>query len=102
MLCLRYREIRDGEKIMRKIMQGETKIQRRTEIAHALNKKVSRTTNPFLSLKIDYSGLPGGRGRSFSEENDRFLVCMTDHIGYGRWEELQIQVQIQVQVQTQI
>ena len=28
------------------------------------------------------------RGKQFSEEEDRFLVCMTSHLGYGRWDEL--------------
>jgi SWI/SNF-related matrix-associated actin-dependent regulator of chromatin subfamily A member 5 len=87
----RYRELRDCDKVMRRIEQGETRIQRRIEIANALAKKVAGTKNPWVTLSIDY-GAAGGRGKQFSEENDRFLVCMTNQIGYDRWDELREEV----------
>jgi len=83
----RYREIKDCEKIMKRIEQGEGKIQRRVEIANALSKKVSRCKHPWVTLRVDYgSGI--AKGKQFNEENDRFLVCATNQLGYGRWEEL--------------
>jgi len=87
----RFRELKDWEKIIRRIERGEQQIQRRTEIANALNKKVSRTKNPWVQLRIDY-GSASARGKQFSEENDRFLVCMTNQLGYGRWDELREEV----------
>ena len=76
---------------MRKIESGEAKIQQRIERASALGKKVSRTKNPWLTLRIDY-GSAATRGKQYTEENDRFLVCMTHQLGYGRWEELRDEV----------
>ena len=32
------------------------------------------------------------RGKLFTEEEDRFLVCMTNELGYGNWEELKREV----------
>ncbi|EOD29579.1 hypothetical protein EMIHUDRAFT_468537 [Emiliania huxleyi CCMP1516] len=76
---------------------GEAKIQRRIEIASALAKKVSATANPWVGLRLRYDD---ARGAHFTEENDRFLACMTDQIivcmtnqiGYDRWEELREEV----------
>jgi SWI/SNF-related matrix-associated actin-dependent regulator of chromatin subfamily A member 5 len=30
--------------------------------------------------------------QAFTEEEDRFLVCMTHQLGYGRWEELKYEI----------
>jgi len=86
----RYRELKDWEKIMRRIENGEQKIQRRAEISNYLSKKVTRTKNPWVQLRIDYGGDRPGKG--YSEEIDRFLVCMTNQLGFGRWEELRSEV----------
>ena len=40
-----------------------------------------------MQLRIDY-GSAAARGKQFTEENDRFLICMTNQLGYGRWDEL--------------
>ncbi|KAL3926070.1 MAG: hypothetical protein SGPRY_003481 [Prymnesium sp.] len=66
-------------------------LQRGNEIANTLYKKVSRTKNPWVQLRIQY-GSADARGKHYSEENDRFLVCMTNQIGYGRWDDLRAEV----------
>ena len=35
---------------------------------------------------------PTVAGKLFTEEEDRFLVCMTNELGYGNWEELKREV----------
>lgn len=62
---------------------------RRIEIGQALASKVQRHKNPWLSLQLSYGAQ---KGKLFNEEEDRFLVCMTHHLGYGRWEELRDEV----------
>jgi hypothetical protein len=32
------------------------------------------------------------QGKAFTEEEDRFIVCMTHQLGYGRWEELKYEI----------
>ena len=87
----RFRELKDWEKVMRRIENGEAKIHRRGQMMNAFGKKVSTTKNPWLTLKLNY-GSSGVQGKRYTEENDRFLVCMTNQLGYGRWAELQREV----------
>ena len=37
-------------------------------------------------------GTTHARVQAFTEEEDRFLVCMTHQLGYGRWEELKYEI----------
>merc|ERR1711871_1151824 len=87
----RYSEIKEWEKLMRRIEAGEARIFRRHELDAALAKKVSHTINPWTSLKINYDCLGTmGRGKTpWTSEADRYLVCLTAQCGYGRWEALQ-------------
>jgi len=85
----RYTEIDNHDKIIKRIEAGEARIQRREEIADALASKVARTKNPWLALRINYGTL---KGKLYNEEEDRFLVCMTNQLGYGQWDELREEV----------
>ena len=58
-------------------------------MAQALETKVKSTDNPWNSLTIKYGN---NRGKLFTEEEDRFLVCMTHELGYGKWDELKREV----------
>ena len=54
-----------------------------------VKRKVEKYTNPWLHLKFQYGN---AKGKAFTEEEDRFIVCMTHQLGYGRWEELKYEV----------
>ncbi len=54
-----------------------------------MKRKVEKYTNPWLHLKFQYGN---AKGKAFTEEEDRFIVCMTHQLGYGRWEELKYEV----------
>jgi len=56
---------------------------------NAVKRKVEKYTNPWLHLKFQYGN---AKGKAFTEEEDRFIVCMTHQLGYGRWEELKYEV----------
>ena len=51
--------------------------------------KVARTKNPWHTLKVSYGN---NKGKAFTEEEDRFLVCMMQTIGYGNWDQLKIEI----------
>eukprot|EP00512_Aurantiochytrium_limacinum_P004433 CAMPEP_0171496774 /NCGR_PEP_ID=MMETSP0958-20121227/6893_1 /TAXON_ID=87120 /ORGANISM="Aurantiochytrium limacinum, Strain ATCCMYA-1381" /LENGTH=1279 /DNA_ID=CAMNT_0012030923 /DNA_START=175 /DNA_END=4014 /DNA_ORIENTATION=- len=85
----RYQEISDHERIIDRIKKGEQKLARRAAITEALDKKVSRTKNPWQSLTINYGS---NKGKTFSEEEDRFLVCMLQRLGYGAWDQLKQEI----------
>ena len=58
-------------------------------MAGALAQKVRSYDNPWTTLTIKYGN---NRGKLFTEDEDRFLVCMTNELGYSKWEELKREV----------
>jgi len=82
-------KITNWESVEKQIEKGEGKIQKRHECMHAVKRKVEKYTNPWLHLKFQYGN---AKGKAFTEEEDRFIVCMTHQLGYGRWEELKYEV----------
>lgn len=113
----RCQELQDIERIISQIDRGEAKIQRRVDIKHALDAKVrfclpffteifrmcrrlvelnelilslqiSRYRAPFHQLRIVYGN---NKGKNYTEEEDRFLVCMLHKLGFDKenvYEEL--------------
>ncbi len=81
--------IGDFDKISKRIEEGERKIAEKAKMAEALSSKVRSTDAPWTTLSIKYGN---NRGKLFTEEEDRFLVCMTHELGYGKWEELKREV----------
>ena len=77
------------DSVEKQIEKGEGKIQKRQECMNAVKRKVEKYTNPWLHLKFQYGN---AKGKAFTEEEDRFIVCMTHQLGYGRWEELKYEV----------
>eukprot|EP00658_Telonema_sp_P-2_P000140 TRINITY_DN10043_c0_g2_i1.p1 TRINITY_DN10043_c0_g2~~TRINITY_DN10043_c0_g2_i1.p1 ORF type:complete len:965 (+),score=286.55 TRINITY_DN10043_c0_g2_i1:52-2946(+) len=81
----RYKEIAEFDRIIKKIEAGEEKIQRRQEIEQILKHKVLGSKDPYNQLKINYGQ---NKGKAFNEEEDRYMICSTQKLGYGNWEEL--------------
>ena len=77
---------------MAQIEKGETKIQRRALIRKALDAKIARYRAPFHQLRIAYGT---NKGKNYTEEEDRFLVCMLHKLGFDKenvYEELRAEV----------
>ena len=77
---------------MAQIEKGEAKIQRRSLIRKALDAKVARYRAPFHQLRIAYGT---NKGKNYTEEEDRFLVCMLHKLGFDKenvYEELRAAV----------
>ena len=81
--------IADFDKQEKKIEEGERKILEKERMATALKAKVQSTDNPWNTLTLKYGN---NRGKLFTEEEDRFLVCMTNELGYGNWDDLKREV----------
>uniref|UniRef100_A0A7S0ZEU4 Uncharacterized protein n=1 Tax=Timspurckia oligopyrenoides TaxID=708627 RepID=A0A7S0ZEU4_9RHOD len=75
-------------RLKKSIEEGEAKIVRREEMERALVLKCERYDDPWRTLDVVYSG---NRGKGFTEDEDRWLICMTWKLGYGRWEELKLE-----------
>jgi len=74
-------ELQDSERIMAQIEKGEARIQRRALIKKALDAKVARYKAPFHQLRIAYGT---NKGKNYTEEEDRFLVCMLHKLGFDK------------------
>merc|ERR1711981_1400068 len=88
----RSQELQDIDRIMTQIEKGETKIQRRALIKKALDAKIARYRAPFHQLRISYGT---NKGKNYTEEEDRFMVCMLHKLGFDRdlvYEELRAAV----------
>uniref|UniRef100_T1JJZ1 Chromatin-remodeling complex ATPase chain Iswi n=1 Tax=Strigamia maritima TaxID=126957 RepID=T1JJZ1_STRMM len=77
----RCNELQDIERIMAQIERGEAKIQRRISIKKALDAKMARYRAPFHQLRIAYGT---NKGKNYTEEEDRFLVCMLHKLGFDK------------------
>ena len=74
------------------IEKGEQRIKRRLEVQEALDRKVNMYKAPFQQLRIAYGG---NRGKNFTEEEDRYMLCYLQRLGFDRdnvYEELRRQV----------
>merc|ERR1712241_624107 len=88
----RCNELQDCDRIMASIEKGESRIQRRALIKKALDAKIARYKAPFHQLRIAYGT---NKGKNYTEEEDRFLVCMLHKLGFDKenvYEELRAAV----------
>ena len=84
-----FKDLNDWERIVKNIEKGEQKIRRQQDIMKALCSKLDRYKNPWLELKIQYGA---NKGKAYTEEEDRFIVCMIHKLGYGCWDELKAEI----------
>ena len=66
---------------MAQIERGEARIQRRISIKKALDTKIGRYKAPFQQLRISYGT---NKGENYTEEEDRFLICMLHKLGFDK------------------
>merc|ERR1711981_561149 len=88
----RNQELQDIDRVMAQIEKGEAKIQRRGLIKKSLDSKIARYRAPFHQLRIAYGT---NKGKNYTEEEDRFLVCMLHKLGFDKenvYEELRAAV----------
>ncbi|GFZ42856.1 DNA helicase [Saitozyma sp. JCM 24511] len=77
----RYTELKDAEKYMDRITAGEAKLREQADKIEALHKKVKSYNFPMQELKIQYGQ---NKGKSYSDEEDRFLLVRMHHHGIDR------------------
>ncbi|KAI3631523.1 hypothetical protein MIR68_010406 [Amoeboaphelidium protococcarum] len=77
----KYYDISDYETIMDRINRGEEKIRKRDQIQETLSNIVAQYKFPLQQLYINYGQTT--KARSFSEEEDRFLIVGLQKYGYN-------------------
>uniref|UniRef100_A0A7S0T1K3 Chromatin-remodeling complex ATPase n=1 Tax=Mantoniella antarctica TaxID=81844 RepID=A0A7S0T1K3_9CHLO len=85
----RYEEVAEFPRIIANIEKGETKIHRQNDMLKAVRRKIETYKNPWRDLKLVYGP---NKVKSFTEEEDRFLLCSIPEVGFGNWEELKAQI----------
>ena len=86
----RYTEIADYKRILGNIERGEAKLQRQNEMLKNVKRKLEMYKNPWRDLKLVYGS--SSKVKSYTEEEDRFLLCSIPEVGFGNWEELKAQI----------
>lgn len=81
--------LQDADRIFKNIERGEQRIQRQAAIMTAIATKLNKYKNPWQELKFQYGP---AKGKAYTEEEDRFLVCMVHKLGYGAWDELKAEI----------
>lgn len=71
----------DGDKYMDRIMAGEAKLREQASRIDALHNKVRSFKYPMQELKFQYGQ---NKGKSYTDEEDRFLVVRMHHHGIDR------------------
>ncbi|ORY25274.1 putative chromatin remodelling complex ATPase chain [Naematelia encephala] len=77
----RYKELKDADKYMARIEAGEAKLREQQERIDALHRKVKGCMHPMQELKVQYGQ---NKGKSYSDEEDRFLIVRMHHHGIDR------------------
>lgn len=109
-----YKRINDWQKILERIVKGERKILRLRQIRDLIHEKIERhfdetygkifdekkldplpTSDQLLdhswqTLKLKY--VAGSKNRSYTEEEDAFLLCMMHRHGYGNIERIRLEI----------
>lgn len=75
--------VEDYEKHLKYIETEEEKIKRVKQQQEALRRKISQYTNPFIDLKLKHPPSTNNK-RTFSEEEDRFIMIMLFKYGLDR------------------
>ncbi|XP_055336791.1 chromatin-remodeling complex ATPase chain Iswi-like [Paramacrobiotus metropolitanus] len=74
----RCKELPNYDKITAMIEKGEQRIQRRVDIQTAMDAKMQKYRLPMVQLKFQYGN---SKGKSFNEDEDRFMICHLHRIG---------------------
>ena len=85
----RYSELDDHERFIRQVERGEQRIQRQQELMDNIGQKVGRYKNPWREMRFVYGT---AKGKAYTEEEDRFLLCMVHKLGYGAWDEIKSEI----------
>jgi len=77
----RWRELKDADRYIERIEAGEAKLREQQERIDALHKKIRSHRYPMQEMKIAYGQ---NKGKSYSDEEDRFLLVRMHHHGIDR------------------
>ncbi|KAH7339161.1 SNF2 family N-terminal domain-containing protein [Rhizoctonia solani] len=76
----RYNELADAERIMQRFEDADAKREKQNLTEDLLRRKVAAYRFPMQELHLNYNQT---KGKIYSEEEDRYLLCRLNHYGLG-------------------
>ncbi|KAF8551112.1 hypothetical protein OG21DRAFT_1445699 [Imleria badia] len=73
-----WKELAEHPRIAARIAEGEAKRNKRSNLEYLLTKKITSVKHPMQELELNY---PTTKGKVYSEEEDRYLLCRLNHYG---------------------
>ena len=77
------------EKMIKRVEKGEMLLFKRREIRALLLWKTQQYEDPWRDLVVPATV---NKSKTYTEEEDRWLVCMTARCGYGEWDFIRAQL----------
>ncbi|KAI0321200.1 P-loop containing nucleoside triphosphate hydrolase protein [Amylostereum chailletii] len=74
----KWKELSEHPRIAARITEGEAKRNKRSNLESLLAKKIGSVRYPMQELELNY---PTTKGKVYSEEEDRYLLCRLHHYG---------------------
>ncbi|KII93122.1 hypothetical protein PLICRDRAFT_130653 [Plicaturopsis crispa FD-325 SS-3] len=74
----KWKTLSDYTRIQARITEGEAKRNKRSNMESLLAKKIASVLHPMQELELNY---PTTKGKVYSEEEDRYLLCRLNHYG---------------------
>jgi len=76
--------IKEWDRMIKQIERGEQKLAKQKQLQQVIDNKVKRFKNNFEKMAIPYPNTQ----KTFTEEEDKFLLVSLHRLGYGNWEDL--------------
>ena len=74
----KWKSLADHARIATRIQEGEAKRNKRSNLEALLTEKINSVVYPMQELELNY---PSTKGKVYSEEEDRYLLCRLNHYG---------------------
>lgn len=74
----KWKTLPEHQRIAQRISEGEAKRNKRDTLEYLLGKKINSVRYPMQELELNY---PTTKGKVYSEEEDRYLLCRLFHYG---------------------
>lgn len=85
-LCIQYLKFpTEASRIEARIAEGEAKRYKRDNLQYLLHKKITSVMYPMQELELNY---PTTKGKVYSEEEDRYLLCRLWHYGMHNTDDV--------------
>ena len=88
----RMDELGEASQIRDKMEKAESRQSYREAIERIVAERVMRSPDPMRTLTVPYPQPKAPTSKGYTEEEDRFLICLLNELGYGAWDEMRAEI----------